>query len=801
MGSALTTTGTAAGFFAGVVDEVRIWNNAWSLGQIQATKDVEITSAQSGLLGAWNFNEGSGTALADSSGNGINGVSVGSPTWVPGFVPPAPGNVAPNAPTLNAPGDAATGVDTSPTLDVGVSDPNAADSLTVTYFGRPYASGNFVQIAQHAGIASGANDTVPWPNLGAGQTFEWYATVNDGNLTATGPTWTFHTVASADPVFVGAGDIGSCDVTTDTDTGNILQGIDGNVFTTGDNVYDFGTAADFANCYAPTPWGASSIKDRTRPIPGNHDWGTGGPETLADYFSYFGANATDANGKSYYSYDIPSSNWHVVNLDSECQLVPGGCSAGSAQELWLRADLAANSTKNVIAIWHKPRYSSGATNYQALQPLWDDLYEFGVDILLDGHDHIYERFSPMKSGATPSDPPVADSTYGIRQFTVGTGGEAHHGLATTLPTSQVRNDTTFGIFKLTLHADSYDWTFLPIAGSTFTDSGTGTVHDAPPTSAIEAPSVDAVALAGNEAFVVGRSPANELWYRETSSGSFGDWAEITDHGVASAPSAVRNGSDLYVFFRATNNELHYFKRSGDTWGPEQNLGGVIAGAPSAAVDGDGDVIVGALNAAGNVFANRLSGGSWIGWTTLDGVLTGRLKVVSDGTDVDLLGVNDAGSYWYRHWTTATDAWGPWTPLDGVLTSSPDAVTVDGNLHVFGVNPDGILFTRVRTGGSWGAWTSLDGVLSSAPSAAALGSEALVFGVNPGNALFDRHLAAGTWGSWSGLDGILTSGPKALGTGSDAYVFALNPDGNLWYRRWNGSSFGPWTNLFGILATG
>ena len=136
----------------------------------------------------------------------------------------------------------------------------------------------------------------------------------------------------------------------------------------------------------------------------------------------------------------------------------------------------------MIALWHKPRYSSGATNYQALQPLWDDLYAGGVDILLDGHDHIYERFVPMKSGATPADPPVADPTYGIQQFTLGTGGEEHHPLGTTLATSVVRNNDTFGIFKLTLHADSYDWVFLPMDGFTFTDSGTGFVHGAPPGS-------------------------------------------------------------------------------------------------------------------------------------------------------------------------------------------------------------------------------------------------------------------------------------------------------------------------------
>ena len=134
----------------------------------------------------------------------------------------------------------------------------------------------------------------------------------------------------------------------------------------------------------------------------------------------------------------------------------------------------------MIAEWHRPRYSSGATNLQTLQPLWDALYDGGVDILLDGHDHIYERTVPMKSGATLSSPPVADPTYGITQFTVGTGGEGHHGLATALPTSVVRNDQTFGIMKFTLHATTYDWVFLPIAGSTFTDSGTGSVHAAPP---------------------------------------------------------------------------------------------------------------------------------------------------------------------------------------------------------------------------------------------------------------------------------------------------------------------------------
>jgi len=398
-------------------------------------------------------------------------------TWVVNAI----ANQAPNSPTVNAPAHTSTGIDVSPTLDVNVSDPNISDLLTVTFFGRPYASGIFTQIAQKTGIASGTSVTTPWANLGAGQTFEWYVTVNDGTATTTGSTWTFHTDPGADPIFVGVGDIAACDpVVADTATGNIVKEIDGVVFTTGDDVYYYGTTEEYANCYATTPWGDVSVLSRTRPVAGNHDWGIGGTinrNNLDPYFAYFGDNATDANGKSYYSYDI-DANWHVVNLETECALV-GGCNVGSPQELWLKADLAANSTKNVIAVMHKPRYSSGSTNLTTLQPLWDDLYVAGVDILLDGHDHVYEVTAPMKSGATLSSPPVADPLYGIRQFTVGMGGESHHGLGTPLPTSQVLNNTTYGIFKLTLHATSYDWKFLPIAGSTFTDSGSGTVHGSP----------------------------------------------------------------------------------------------------------------------------------------------------------------------------------------------------------------------------------------------------------------------------------------------------------------------------------
>ena len=161
-------------------------------------------------------------------------------------------------------------------------------------------------------------------------------------------------------------------------------------------------------------------------------------------------------------------------LDSECAMVVGGCGATSAQVDWLRADLAANATRNVIVVFHKPRFSSAVTNLVDLQPFWDVSYQYGVDIILVGHDHVYERLAPMApTGA-------ADPTNGIRQFTVGTGGAAAQSFGTALSTSVVRAPSpTYGVLKLTLHATTYDWLFLPIAATTFTDSGTGSVHAAP----------------------------------------------------------------------------------------------------------------------------------------------------------------------------------------------------------------------------------------------------------------------------------------------------------------------------------
>jgi len=264
---------------------------------------------------------------------------------------------------------------------------------------------------------------------------------------------------TTDPVFVGAGDIADCRSPHDTETANLLDAIPGAVYTLGDNVYERGTLADFTNCYEPT-WGRH--KARTYPAVGNHDYVTAG---ASGYYTYFGAAASPlepnctTNCKGYYSYDLGA--WHIIVLNSQ-----SAANAGSPQEQWLRADLAAHPTACTLAYWHIPRFSSGSTltdnKYLAF---WQALYAAGADVVLNGHEHFYERFAPQNPNGQ------ADAARGIRQFIVGTGGRDLQGFGTIHRNSEVRNNKAWGVLKLTLHATSYDWTFVPVAGQSFTDTG------------------------------------------------------------------------------------------------------------------------------------------------------------------------------------------------------------------------------------------------------------------------------------------------------------------------------------------
>jgi hypothetical protein len=291
-------------------------------------------------------------------------------------------------------------------------------------------------------------------------------------------------VAAGDPVIAAAGDI-ACDPTSSQFNGGngtssncrarytsdlLVNGSFAGVLALGDNQYYCGGYSAFTKSYA-LGWGR--VKSTTHPVVGNHEYLTSGGtgcnssnDGAAGYFKYFGGSAGQT-GKGWYSFNVGA--WHLVALNSNCGDA-GGCSRGSPQYNWLAADLAAHPATCTLAFWHIPLFSSGGRAAANMRSIWQLLYDRNADLVLAGHDHIYERFGPQTSTAS------ADASRGLRSFIVGTGGANHTSLATVAANSQVRNTSTYGVLRLTLHASSYDWKFLPEAGKTFSDSGTASCH-------------------------------------------------------------------------------------------------------------------------------------------------------------------------------------------------------------------------------------------------------------------------------------------------------------------------------------
>ncbi len=247
------------------------------------------------------------------------------------------------------------------------------------------------------------------------------------------------------------------------------------VLALGDIQYVHGSPANYAASYNPT-WGR--FKDITFPVLGNHEGGEGG--TNKAYFDYFGSNAGDRK-KGYYSYELAA--WHVVALNSNCGEYSfngshDDCLAGSAQDVWLKNDLATHPAKCTLAYFHVPRFSSGSDHHsdastdQTLTTLWNDLYAAGADVVLNGHAHEYERFAPLRPDGQ------IDQAAGVREFVVGTGGDDHHTPAAPVHGSEMRNSDSFGVLRLTLRASSYDWQFVNDGspGATNNDKGTAECH-------------------------------------------------------------------------------------------------------------------------------------------------------------------------------------------------------------------------------------------------------------------------------------------------------------------------------------
>jgi len=286
--------------------------------------------------------------------------------------------------------------------------------------------------------------------------------------TRSSPTATASGGSDTTPIVIyAAGDIAQCRGSSpDQSTGamitsNMLLKTSGPIFTLGDDSNEEGTKRNYDNCYNPT-WGR--LLDRTYPVMGNHDRGPDIQGTA--YFSYF-AGKTGEWG--HYSLDL--GTWHIVILNSDCGIGGQDCRIGSAQEKWLRADLAATQQKCIMALWHEPLFTSGREPaFAPAKSFWLDLYNNKADIILNGHNHLYERFIPL-------DPDGAAATEGMREFVVGTGG------AFLEPSSNapvfgevVRNATTYGYLKLTLLANNYQWQFVAQPSRSFTDSGGANCH-------------------------------------------------------------------------------------------------------------------------------------------------------------------------------------------------------------------------------------------------------------------------------------------------------------------------------------
>ncbi len=347
-----------------------------------------------------------------------------------------------------------------PTAPTITSTPSTSATVNQAYAYQAQASGTtpitWSLVTAPAGMTIGASGLVSWtPSATGSYPVELRASNSVGSTTQ---SYTLVvSTAPAEAIMLAAGDVADCNSSGDEATATLLdQNPTGTIAALGDLAYESGTAAEFANCYQPT-WGRH--KARTKPAPGNHEYNT---PNATPYYDYFGA-AAGTRGQGYYSYDLGA--WHVIALNSESDF-----GAAGAQVAWLKQDLAATSARCVLAYWHKPRYTTGNYNdFAAYQPFWQALYDANAEVVLSGHDHNYQRYRPQNASG------ALDAARGVRQFVVGSGGRGHYALRADAR-REAGNDTAFGILKLSLRADSYAWSFIPAAGSSYTDSGTSTCH-------------------------------------------------------------------------------------------------------------------------------------------------------------------------------------------------------------------------------------------------------------------------------------------------------------------------------------
>jgi len=335
-------------------------------------------------------------------------------------------------------------------------------------------------------------------------------------------------------------------------TSNLLVGANlAAVLDLGDNQYYCGGYQAFLQSYGPS-WGR--VKSITYPAVGNHEYLTSGGTDCtpanagaAGYFAYFGA-AAGQPGQGYYSYDI--GTWHIIALNSNCGNA-GGCGATSPQGIWLANDLKTHANFCTLAYWHIPLFSSGGRANNNSKTFWQLLYDNNADLILSAHDHTYERFAPQ----TPSG--SLDTSRGIREFIVGSGGANHTSFVTIAANSEVRNASTFGVLEITLHPTSYDWQFVPEAGQTFTDSGTTACHGATSDTTPPAAPANLTAMASsptqvNLTWSASSDDVGVTGYKVYRNGVFLASSATTSYSDTTAQAATTYSYTVYAYDAAGN---------------------------------------------------------------------------------------------------------------------------------------------------------------------------------------------------------------------------------------------------------
>ena len=571
-------------------------------------------------------------------------------------------------------------------------------------------------------------------------------------------------IAAGDPVIAAAGDI-ACDPTNSNFNGGnggtsscaqaataaLLSQINPDaVLPLGDNQYYCGGYSAFVQSYN-LHWG--QFLSRTYPSVGNHEYLTsGGTDCNAGnagasgYYRYYSnAARVGASNQLYYSYDI--GTWHLIALNSNCSSA-GGCGASSPQGQWLAADLAAHRTACTLAYWHIPVWSSGGRNSSNMASITQTLYNAGVDVVLTSHDHTYERFAPQNAQGQ------ADPARGIRAFVVGTGGANHTSFVSTMANSEVRNDKTFGVLKMTLHSNSYDWQFVPVAGQSFTDTGSQACHG----SSAPAP------------------PTLSLGSWTAAGGSLKDSPAVVAPGVSGSAQVFARGADDAVWTGTYNNRWN-------GWTP---LGGVTIASPAASSRGAGKLDVFAVGADNAVWWRSYSSGKWTDWSSLGGLTTDGLAAASwSSSRIDLFARGLDNQLWHRAYSAGK--WGRWESLGGELTSAPAVTsTAAGKLDLAARGADGAAWVRSFSGSTWGQWRSVGGIIVGQPAIATRPAQGLdLFAVGIDGQLWNIVRDQQGWrGPFQLLGGLHAAAPGAALTTSAGVITIAGHgvDDQLWLNR-------------------